>query len=209
MSAPEHLGMQEVEEEDALQYGVKGMKWGVRRSKAQLDKSKDIDTPDDPSHRPGGSGYRDDGTPYQTHYRKDGTGYKKYADGKRIELDAPKSDGPETSAQRYTRLRETAKSGKASGLSDEDLKWFNARTEALSKINKLNATNPGWLKKTLDEVTKNVAKQQIETVAKALANKHISDPLVEKITEKQKKATEEAIKKGVEEALKKQMKALK
>lgn len=136
---PDYLGMRQVEvEEDAEHHGVKGMKWGIRRSKAQLEAA---------AKKSGGS------------------------------TETQKNDGPETSSQRYTRLKAAAASGKAGSLSDDDLKWFNARSEALAKINKMNQSKPGWLNKTVNDVIKQVAQEQIKSIASNAANKHISGPI--------------------------------
>lgn len=141
-SALDYVGMIVEAEEDGEWYGIKGMKWGVTRSKAQLRAAKKGGEGPDPTKPP---------------------------------------KGPETSAQRYARLGAAARQGKANALSDEDLKWFNTRTEALSKINKLNANNPSWLKKTADEVLKNTAKKTLQSVSDATAAKYIGDPLVRAI----------------------------
>lgn len=90
-------------------------------------------------------------------------------------------DGSETSAARYTRLAAQAKAGKASDLSDADLKFFNARTEAISKINKLNETKPGWLAETSKSVLQTTAKNQMQGLSDALANKYIGGPIKEAI----------------------------
>lgn len=138
---PDYLGMRQVEEEeDAEHHGVKGQKWGIRRSRKQLEAAA-----------------------------------KKRGDGETTET--KKNDGPETSSQRYSRLKAAAASGKASTISDEDLKWFNARTEALAKINKMNQSKPGWLNKTVNDVIKQVAQEQIKSIASNAANKHISGPI--------------------------------
>lgn len=69
------------------QYGVKGMRWGVRRSDAQLSEIRkdpnpfDIDKPAVLGHTQTNSGYRADGTPYQGWKANDSLSYTKFADG--------------------------------------------------------------------------------------------------------------------------------
>lgn len=94
---------------------------------------------------------------------------------------ATNPDGSETSAARYARLAAEAKAGKSSQLSDTDLKFFNARTEALSKINKLNETKPGWLAETTKSVLQTTAKNQMQSVSDALANKYVGNPIKDAI----------------------------
>lgn len=144
MSDKDYLAAYVVEEGDRLDYGVKGMKWGLRRSKAELAAA--------PS---GGSS-----TPSTTK--------------------AP-AGGDESAAQRYSRLASAAKAGKGNQLSDEDLKFFNARTEALAKVAKLNESNPGWLKATTKKVIQQTAQKQMQTISDEIASKFISDRIKTKI----------------------------
>ena len=137
---PDYVSMIVESEEDGEWYGIKGMKWGIRRDKKQLAAAKKNGA--DPTKAP---------------------------------------SGPESPSQRYARFGAAARQGKASALSDEDLKWYNARTDALKKINAINAQNPSWLKKTADEVLKNTAKKTLQSVSDATAAKYIGDPLVKAI----------------------------
>lgn len=163
----DYLAMLRPKPEDALQYGVKGMRWGHRRTSSQL----------------------------------------KAAAAKRAES-APKHDvtkapssGVETSATRYARLKIQAKEGGASSMSDEDLKFFNARTEALAKVNKMNEVNPGWLSKTSKKIMQATAEQQMQAISSALANKYISGPIVDSIGKHvTKEAAAKAAKKAAEQA---------
>lgn len=77
-------------------------------------------------------------------------------------------------------------------MSDEDLKFFNARTEALKKVEKLNETRPGWLKETSRKVIQSAAEKQMQTIADAIANKHISGPLLDKIGKHASEAAKKA-----------------
>lgn len=139
----DYLGMITPKPEDRQDHGVKGMKWGVRRSSSQL----------------------------------------KAAAAKRGEStstsSSSKPSGPETSVQRYARLKAQAKSGGGNQMSEEDLKFFNARTEALAKVNKLNETNPGWLHTTTKTVLQQAAQRQMQAIADGIANKYISGPVID------------------------------
>lgn len=106
--------------------------------------------------------------------------------GGKTETPTTKTEGPETSQTRYTRLQAQAKAGKSGDMNDVDLKFFNARTEALGKIAKLNEQKPGWLSETAKKVVRTTAERQLQTVSDAVANKYISD----RITAQLKKAAE-------------------
>jgi hypothetical protein len=121
-------------------YGIKGMKWGVRRTPAQLESAAKSEGGESSSSS---------------------------------KSDAP--SGSETSEQRYSRLAAQARSGKASSMSDADLKFFNARTEAMAKVNKLNEQKPGWLAQATKTVVQKTAQRSMQTISDALADKYIND----------------------------------
>lgn len=146
----DYLAMVTPEPEDRQDHGVKGMKWGIRRSDAQLKAA---------------AAKRGD-SPASTETKKTVT------------------DGAETSSARYSRLKAQAKAGKGSEMSDEDLKFFNARTEALSKIAKMNETKPGWIADTAKKVLQQTAQNGMQEVVDALRKKHITGPIVKSIKDK-------------------------
>lgn len=160
----DYLAAHRVAEEDAEQSGVKGMKWGVRRTKAQLAgaSTASADKPDD--------------TP----------------------------SGPPTAAQKYAQLKAQAKAGKASEMSAEDLKFFNARTEALAKINKLNEQKPGWLKKTVQDAILESGESQIKAITNAVAKKYVTDQLLSQLNKKAPETIESAVRKGAAERARKE-----
>lgn len=131
--------------------GVKGMHWGVRRSSSELRSA---------------AAARGDTKPKTD---------VKSAGAKKPPGDI--QDKVEGSAERYARLAGQAKAGQAGVMSDQDLKFFNARTEALSKINKLNEDKPSWLKETTTKVIQQSAQRQMQGLADAVADKYIGDPL--------------------------------
>lgn len=133
----EYSGSLTLEEADKLDYGIKGMKWGIRRSKSELrsGKSSDDDAPKKPS-------------------------------------------GPETSGEKYKRLLAEAKKGGANSLSEADLKFVNSRTDAISKINKINAANPNWIKEAAKEAGKQAVKRSMNEISAAVVDKYVTTPLV-------------------------------
>lgn len=169
MSVHDYLGALFKEKTDAEHYGVKGMRWGVRRSSAQLrsaaakrGESKKSESKSDTEDK-----------------SKSSSGSNSSTEGK---VPPPTV---ETSSQRYARLAQVAKDGGASTLSDTDLKFFNARTEALAKINKMNEKKPGWIAETSKKVLLNTAEQTMQQVANGAAKKYISGPVLEGMGVKQ------------------------
>lgn len=109
---------------------------------------------------------------------------KRAATSPEVKKPATNPDGSETSAARYSRLAAQAKSGSATQMSDTDLKFFNARTDALAKVNKLNETNPGWLATTTKAVVQQSAKRQMQMVSDTLADKYIGKPIADALKTK-------------------------
>jgi hypothetical protein len=176
---PDYLAIVEPEEGDAVQYGVRGMKWGRRRTDAAI-------TADNARRAEAG---------------------KPVTHTKKAEETHVKPGESETPQQRYSRLASVAKGGGTSSLSDEDLKFFNSRTEAMKKVDKMFEEQPTWLRSTTNDIARNVAKQQMQAVAGAIATKYISARIQEGLTQAQAKQQQAAIKagiqKGLEEAAKK------
>lgn len=178
-ASPDYLAYHKAEEGDAVQYGVLGMRWGKRRS-------DDAIAADAVTRAKAGEPI---------------TATKKLASA----VKAP--SGPESSHDRYARIASVAKGGGAKGLSDDDLKFFNARTEAIKKVDKMFEEKPSWLRSTSEDVVRAVAKQQMQAVLAAVATKMISARVNEAMTQAQanaqKAAIKEGIKKGLEDAAKK------
>jgi hypothetical protein len=154
----DYLAILRPTDKDAVQYGILGMKWGRRRTDAQIAK-------DTINRKSSG----EDVT--QTQKAK-----------------AVVATGDETPAARYARLEVAAKSGSARNMSEDDLKFFNARTEALSKINKLNQTNPSWLQATSKKVLQQAAQTAMQDVTNGVAKKYITTPILDGLS---KAATEQ------------------
>ena len=139
---------------DLLQYGVRGMKWGIRRSDAQLAAA---------------SGKKGSET------ATSGAAPAKKSSGNI-------QDNVESSSTRYARLDQQARAGKAFEMTEQDLKFYNARTEALSKVNKMHAEKPSWLRETATTVIQTTAQRQMQSVADALADKYVGAPIKNAIT---------------------------
>lgn len=146
------------EETDVVHYGVKGMKWGIRKKRES-----------------GGSGSGSDDKTSSGNASKGGgsnNAEKKPASksgGSNPGLKA--LTGEETSAGRYARLQAEAKGGGHTNWSEQDLKFFNARTEALTKVTKMYEQKPNWVVETL----KDTAKQQARNALNQYANKMVTD----------------------------------
>lgn len=150
------VGFHEVDEDlmgdnELEHHGIKGMKWGRRRSPAQLAAAKQ----------------ETEGSSSSSSSTK-------------------KPEGPESSSDRYARLQAQAKGGGASKMDDADLKFLNARTEALAKVSKLTEQKPGWLSETGKKVLRSAAEKQLQSVADSIANKYISEPIVKNLKDNSK-----------------------
>lgn len=147
---------------DIKHVGVKGMKWGVRRDRAQLAAAR------------GGPAKSKSGAPAKKPETAPpavaGSGVAKKPGGNI-------QDNVESSAARYGRLESQAKAGRASEMTEQDLKFYNARTDALAKINKMNEEQPSWLRETATKVVQQSAQRQMQTLADSLADKYIGDPI--------------------------------
>lgn len=140
---------------DKIDYGVPGMKWGIRKDRSKSKGSSEKAEGSAPAKKP----------------------------------EAPQVFGAasgESSSTRYARLAAEAKSGGAAKMSEQDLKFFNARTEALAKINKMNETKPGWLSETAKKVLQQTAQNQMQTISDGVAKKYISGPILDSINTKPK-----------------------
>lgn len=152
---PDYIGAFEVEEGDKLDYGILGMKWGKRRPSSEIAKD----------------------TAKRKAEGEKVTPTKKAA---AIKPDSSPDKTPvtETSSTRYARLAQQAKGGGAKDMSEIDLKFFNARTEALAKVNKMNQSEPGWMSKTAKKVIQTTAERSLQSVSDAVAGKFITDPII-------------------------------
>lgn len=149
-----YLALRRPDPDDVMQYGILGMRWGRRRTDAQLSQD--------------------------TAQRK--SSGEKVTPTEKSKAVTPTHDafGNETSAARYARLSGEAKGGGSKSWTEQDLKFFNARTEALAKVDRMYATKPHWLKTTVTEVAQNTLKQQMSSVVSAVSKKYIDEMLAAK-----------------------------
>lgn len=153
----------EEDDDELLHHGVKGMKWGVRRSSRVLriarnqrkeEAAKSSSKPEAaPQKKSSGASSANS---IQNHV--------------------------ETSTDRYNRLSAQAREGRANDMTEQDLKFYNARAEALKKIEKMNEVKPSWLAATAKDVLQETAKAAMKDVAGSAAKKYISGPIVKSIT---------------------------
>lgn len=142
---------------DILHYGRRGMKWGQRIFTKGDDSGSSKGKADAPASasKTGGSG----------------------ASAPAKKPSGNIQDNVESSASRYARLDAQAKTGNASQMTEQDLKFYNARTDALAKINKMNEEKPSWLRETTTTVIQSAAQRQMQMVANSLADKYVGDPI--------------------------------
>lgn len=168
---PDYLAFHKVEPGDGEWHGVLGMRWGRRRSDAAIAADQAV---------------------------RAASGEKVTPTAKRDDVS---SDGSETPQQRYARLAGVAKGGGSSTLNDDDLAFFNKRTEAIKKVDKMFEEKPTWIRQTSNDVVRAVAKQQMQAVLSTVATKYISGNINEAITKAQADARNAAIKEGIKKGL--------
>jgi hypothetical protein len=159
----DYIGAAMASGKDLKHYGRKGMKWGQR-----------IFTRGDGSSKSSGGEKSKTKTESSAPAKKSG-GSEASAPAKRPPGNI--QDNVESSSTRYARLDAQAKSGRASEMTEQDLKFYNARTDALAKINKMNEVQPSWLRETGTKVIQQAAQRQMQSVTDALADKYIGDPI--------------------------------
>lgn len=164
----DYLALRTKEAEDAEQHGVKGMHWGV---------------------------IRDTATKARDHLRRKSKGEETTPTKKAAVIEKKATEtstsepkqvvgaaSGETSSARYARLSQQAREGRASDMSELDLKFFNARTQALQTINKMNETEPGWLSKTSKKVLQNAAQKTMQDIADGVSKKYITSPVLDALS---------------------------
>lgn len=148
------------------QSGVNGMRWGVRRDRSALRAAAKARA--------------------SAPAKKETTDEKAKVSSGSSEKKPPGNiqDNVESSSTRYARLTQEAKSGRANAMTEQDLKFYNARTDALAKINKMNEADPGWLSKTTKSVIQKSAQRQMQMVSDTIADKYIGKPIADALKTK-------------------------
>jgi len=162
----DYVGMRVKEPDDKEDHGIKGQRWGIRRNTTELAKS---------ILKRKQAGEEVTKTAKAEKVLAKGEGEAKKSDEGEAKAKIPGIQEP--APERYARLQSEAKDGKAGDWNDADLKFFNARTEALSKVAKLNETQPGWLSTTAKTVLKSAAQRQMQAVTNSVADKYIGDKI--------------------------------
>lgn len=103
-------------------------------------------------------------------------------DGDKNPDGSAKPKAAESSQERYARIASVAKTNGAKVLSDDDLKFFNARTEAIKKIDALSQTDPSWLNETIKKVGQESTKKAMKDVTDATVQHLLTGPIIKKIT---------------------------
>ena len=91
-----------------------------------------------------------------------------------------KAPAGESNTDRYNRLLAHAKKHGANTLDDDDLKFVTLRGDAISKVNRLNQTNPGWVSSAANQALKQAAKKTLQMATEHATKKYITDPLLGK-----------------------------
>jgi hypothetical protein len=168
MAKKDYLATLSPEPGDKVDHGIKGMKWGIRRSSSQLRAAAKTRKAQPEAGKTGTQSSGKSPTPHiQNQAQKLG-----------IQAHV------ESSPARYARLKAEAKAGKASQMTEQDLKFFNARTEALAKVNKMNEKKSGWLADTTKTVLLSSTQKSMQAVSDSVANKYISGPIIDAINKK-------------------------
>ena len=180
-------------------YGVRGMKWGVRR---ELQKAA-------PKDRPGIVQRRETSDELK-HFgikgMKWGVRKKDKTSGKSSSGEASKPASPNTSGEaetagdRYNRLKARAASNGPNSLSESDLSFLNSRTSAMAQAAKLNEETEGFVKKALKKAVKKTSERAIQAAVDKAADKFIINPALSKIGVKDKD-TQDKVKKVVTETV--------
>ena len=149
------------EDGDLMQSGVKGMRWGVRKrdsSGASAGGKKETTSV---------VAKKVEAVPAKAPAKTD-LGEDKQVVG---------AASGESSAARYDRLAGQAANGRAHEMTEQDLKFFNARTDAIAKVNKMYAPQENWLAKAAKES----GKQAVQKGMTKLATKAIDKLVIDKI----------------------------
>lgn len=189
----DYLALRTAEPKDAKQHGVKGMHWGVIRDTATKarDHLKRKAKGEETTPTKKAASVEKSATEKKVVYVDEKTGKvheikKDLSVGDELipvntNAGLKAANGEETSSARYTRLTAQAKEGRASEMSEQDLKFVNARTQALQAINKMNETDPGWLSKTSKKVLQQAAQNTMQSIADGVAKKYISGPVLDSL----------------------------
>lgn len=86
---------------------------------------------------------------------------------------SPSSKGPESTADRYTRLLTKARAQGANSFTDEELQFVTKRGDAINKINRLNERKPNWIAELAQQQIKQTAQKQMRVVSDDMTKKYV------------------------------------
>jgi hypothetical protein len=183
----DYLAQYRDEPDDILHFGVKGMKWGVRNDSSRAARDRVIAgkaSAGDKARVTLGSSSHDliwggglKGAAARMNARHDKKSAKESTSASVDHL--VNHTGPETHSQRYERIRTIAKAGRTKDLSDDDMRFFNNRSQAIHKVNAYTAKKPHWAKETGVKVLQNTATAAVGGVAAAVTARYVTKPLID------------------------------
>lgn len=197
--AKDYLSMVSPSPADAEHYGVKGMRWGIRRDPktgarpiaVALNESafgratqRNVDR-----YNRNQAAKAMKKAVKTTDPEKKAKALKKAEDfgadisskgakAQATKASPPKAPANEPASQKYNRLRTQIKTHGPNSLEPDELNFVNARTEAIAKVNKMNLSSPGWLTDTSKVVLQDTTKTLMKDLAKAAVKEYIAKPLI-------------------------------
>ena len=90
--------------------------------------------------------------------------------------------GGESSPERYDRISKVAKAGQAKALTDDDLRFYNARSAAIRQVEAMNQRNPSWFEKSGKSVLQKTVMTAAAGVAAGVTSHYVTKPLVAALT---------------------------
>lgn len=160
MSSPNYLSSNK--DSEIMHHGIKGMKWGVRRSKP--------DTPRQASFKEYAKKLKD----------KTLSGKQASTSSGQSKQTSPEPK-PKNPGERYQGLVDQVRAKGVNSLTDEELSYFNTRTAAMRNVNTaINAgkkeTAKDWLVEQSKKAAKDALSQQMSTLAKTAMTQYVGVP---------------------------------